>query len=96
MFIVKNHDKKDQFQSNFNYLCVKKEHSMEVKINLAYEQVLEIIKQLPNNQIQKLLADAKHILENEKIVDGLVHRNISVFNHLVEEGSIRITLKNDS
>ncbi|MCU0444442.1 MAG: hypothetical protein MUE85_05940 [Microscillaceae bacterium] len=39
---------------------------MEVKINLAYEQVLEIVKQLPANQIHKLLTDAKIISESEK------------------------------
>ena len=39
---------------------------MELKINIAYEQVLDMIKQLPANQVEKLIVDAKTILEKEK------------------------------
>ena len=40
---------------------------MEVKINLAYNQVLEIIRQFPTHQIAKLLIDAQNIMQQEKV-----------------------------
>jgi len=39
---------------------------MELKIEINYEQVLEIVRQLPTNQIARLVIDAKTILEREK------------------------------
>jgi hypothetical protein len=39
---------------------------MEVKINLAYQQVLEIIKQFPANEVEKLITDAKNVLLEKK------------------------------
>jgi len=44
----------------------EKINKMELKIDIAYEQVLDIVKQLPVNQIARLLVDAKNILEKEK------------------------------
>jgi hypothetical protein len=40
---------------------------MEVKINLAYQQILEIIKQFPVSQVQKLVIDAQNVLDEKKI-----------------------------
>lgn len=39
---------------------------MELKIKIAYDQVLDIIRQLPVNQVAKLIVDAKSILEQEQ------------------------------
>ncbi len=41
---------------------------MELKISLGYEQVLEMVKQLPANQLVRLIQDSKKILEKEKKV----------------------------
>ncbi|MEZ4776484.1 MAG: hypothetical protein R3D00_25130 [Bacteroidia bacterium] len=51
---------------------------MELKIKIAYEQVIEIIRQLPVNQIARLLVDAKGILEKEK-----PHEDISAFQRFL-------------
>ena len=40
--------------------------NMELKLEIGYKQVLEIIKQLPANQIAKLLIDAQSIIRGEK------------------------------
>ncbi len=39
---------------------------MELKIKIAYDQVLDIIRQLPVNQVARLIVDAKNILEQEQ------------------------------
>ncbi len=39
---------------------------MELKLEIGYKQILEIIKQLPANQIAKLLIDAQNITREEK------------------------------
>ncbi len=49
---------------------------MEVKINLAYQQILEIIKQFPISQVQKLLIDTQNVLEEKK-----VQKNTSSFDN---------------
>ena len=40
---------------------------MEIKVNLAYQQLLEIIKQFPASQVQKLVIDAQNVLEKKKV-----------------------------
>lgn len=39
---------------------------MELKLDLDYPQILNLVRQLPVNQIAKLLVDAQNILEEEK------------------------------
>ena len=39
---------------------------MELKIQIGYDQVLEIIRQLPVNQVEKLIFDTKLFLDQEK------------------------------
>jgi len=39
---------------------------MELKLELNYPQILNLVRQLPVNQIAKLLVDAQSILEEEK------------------------------
>ncbi|MEY4904183.1 MAG: hypothetical protein RLZZ292_1998 [Bacteroidota bacterium] len=39
---------------------------MELKIEIGYDQVVDIIKQLPINQVARLLVDTKGILEQQK------------------------------
>jgi hypothetical protein len=39
---------------------------MELKIDIGYSQILEIVKQLPVNQVVKLMVDAQSILEIDK------------------------------
>lgn len=39
---------------------------MEVKINLVYQQILEIIKQFPVSQVKKLVIDAQSVLEEKE------------------------------
>jgi hypothetical protein len=39
---------------------------MELKLDLNYPQILNLVRQLPVNQIAKLLVDAQSILEEEK------------------------------
>jgi hypothetical protein len=43
---------------------------MEVKMNIEYPQLLELIKQMPVNQLNKLIVDVKSILENERKVEN--------------------------
>ena len=40
---------------------------MEVKINLTYEQLLEIIKQFPADEVKKLVKDAEILLQKKKV-----------------------------
>jgi len=39
---------------------------MELKLNLEYSDILELIKQLPANQIMQLKSDLDNELKNEK------------------------------
>jgi chemotaxis regulatin CheY-phosphate phosphatase CheZ len=39
---------------------------MEFKILIRYDQVLDLIKQLPSNQLVRLVNDAKLLLENKE------------------------------
>jgi hypothetical protein len=39
---------------------------MEVKINLAYQQILEIIKQFPISEVKKLVIDAQNVVEEKE------------------------------
>ncbi len=40
---------------------------MEAKINLTYEQLLEIIKQFPSDEVKKLVKDAQNLLQEKKV-----------------------------
>ena len=40
---------------------------MEAKINLTYEQLLEIIKQFPADEVKKLVKDAEILLQKKKL-----------------------------
>lgn len=51
---------------------------MELKLEIGYEQMLEIIKQLPANQIAKLLIDAQNIVKEKK-----TKKDISNFQKLL-------------
>ena len=44
----------------------KKKIEMELKLNLEYSDILELIKQLPANQIMQLKSDLDNELKNEK------------------------------
>ncbi len=44
---------------------------MELKVNIDYQQVLDIVRQLPVNQVAKLLVDSKNILEKEKAKEDI-------------------------
>jgi hypothetical protein len=39
---------------------------MELKLTIDYQHILELIRQLPIQEVTKLLADAKSILEEQK------------------------------
>ncbi len=40
---------------------------MELRLKIGYNQVLDIVKQLPESQIQKLLFDTEKLLEKPKL-----------------------------
>lgn len=44
---------------------------MELKLNIGYEELIELVKQLPLNQIQKLKADLALIMITNEMEDEM-------------------------
>lgn len=64
---------------------------MELKLDLDYPQILSLVRQLPVNQIAKLLIDAQNILEEEK-----KNENIAAFQAFLLSGPVMSDEQYDS
>jgi len=64
---------------------------MELKLDLDYPQILSLVRQLPVNQIAKLLVDAQNILEEEK-----KNENIAAFQTFLLSGPVMSDEQYDS
>ncbi len=56
---------------------------MELKLNIGYQELIELIKQLPANQIRKLKADLALI-----VTDNDMEKDMSDFQEFLLEGPV--------
>ena len=56
---------------------------MELKLNIGYQELIELIKQLPANQIRKLKADLASI-----VTDNDMEKDRSDFQEFLLEGPV--------
>jgi len=56
---------------------------MELKIKIGYKEILELVKQLPNNQLTKLRAELDNVLVEEKS-----NKDISELQELLLSGPV--------